>query len=90
MISQRSSTVESVEERCYIVFRVVDTGIGMAPSVQKNIFEPFQQADSSTTREYGGTGLGLSISSQLVKSMGGRLKCVVNLEPVQCSNLDYL
>ena len=72
--SQRSSTVESVEERCYIVFRVIDTGIGMAPSVQKSIFEPFQQADSSTTREYGGTGLGLSISSQLVKSMGGRLK----------------
>jgi len=69
-----SPTIESVEERYYIVFTVTDSGIGMAPSVQRNIFEPFQQADSSTTREYGGTGLGLSISSQLVKSMGGRLK----------------
>ncbi len=50
------------QERYYIIFTVIDTGIGIAPAVQ-----------CSTTREYGGTGLGLSISSQLVKSMGGKL-----------------
>ena len=63
-----------LEERYYCIFSVSDSGIGIAPAVQKSIFEPFQQADNSTTREYGGTGLGLSISSQLVRSMGGKLK----------------
>lgn len=58
----------------YLRFSVSDTGIGVDPSVHKAIFEPFQQADMSTTRHFGGTGLGLSICSQLVAQMGGRLK----------------
>ena len=56
-----------------IYFEVKDSGIGMTPEQIGKIFEPFAQADTSTTRKYGGTGLGLAISKRLIELMGGRL-----------------
>ena len=56
-----------------IAFAVSDTGIGIAPHQIDKLFEPFQQADSSTTRRYGGTGLGLPISQRLAGKLGGRI-----------------
>jgi two-component system, sensor histidine kinase and response regulator len=58
---------------CLLHFSVSDTGAGIAPDVLKMIFDPFTQADSSTTRIHGGTGLGLAISARLVKMMDGEI-----------------
>ena len=54
-------------------FSVRDTGFGIPPDKQDQIFQAFEQADESISRRYGGTGLGLAICSRLVELMGGRL-----------------
>ncbi|ODR88616.1 response regulator [Sinorhizobium alkalisoli] len=55
----------------WLVFKVSDTGIGMTPEQQERLFNPFTQADASTTRNYGGTGLGLSITRSFSRMIGG-------------------
>ncbi len=66
LVQETSKTIE-------LQFKVIDTGIGIPPSKQHDLFAEFKQVDSSTTRKYGGTGLGLTISQRLVKMMQGQI-----------------
>lgn len=64
---------ETVQGRDWLSFEVEDTGIGMSPEQQARVFEPFSQADASTTRKYGGTGLGLAITRRFAQMLGGEI-----------------
>ena len=77
------------QDRNYMTvrFTVKDSGIGIPPERQKEIFSAFTQADSSTTRKYGGTGLGLTISRRLTELLGGRIW--VESEPGKGSSFHF-
>src|SRR5262245_16827108 len=69
----RVERVEEIEDRVQLRFSIRDTGIGMTPDQSVRLFQPFTQADMSTTRKHGGTGLGLTICKRLVELMGGEI-----------------
>ena len=66
--------------REWVVFQVADTGIGISPAQQQKLFQPFTQADSSTTRKYGGTGLGLALTLRFCEMLGGSVRVRSTLE----------
>ncbi len=72
------ATAKRDKDRVQLCVEVADTGVGVPHSKLTNLFQPFTQGDSSTTRLYGGTGLGLAISSELVDAMGGSLEYSAN------------
>ncbi|MDR1840268.1 MAG: response regulator [Treponema sp.] len=74
MVKLLSAITKKTENTITMHFEVKDSGIGMTEEQVARIFNPFMQADSSTTRKYGGTGLGLTITKNLVELMGGELQ----------------
>ena len=74
MINQEESSQILISNSEFLSFRVADTGIGMTKEQLQRVFQPFTQADASTTRKYGGTGLGLAISQRFCQMMGGSIE----------------
>lgn len=73
-VTLRAAVVDLTSDRVRVRFDVEDTGIGILPEHREHIFEPFRQAEGSTTRRFGGTGLGLAIAKRIVETMGGEIE----------------
>ncbi|MCZ6705195.1 MAG: ATP-binding protein, partial [Bacteroidetes bacterium] len=72
-VQVRAKLVERTRHEVELQLEVEDTGIGISEEAQEYLFDPFRQAEASTTRKFGGTGLGLSIASHLCELMGGKM-----------------
>lgn len=79
--------VSQTEEEAEVLFSVTDTGIGISEYDIRKLFEPFTQADASTTRKFGGTGLGLTICEKLVEMMSGKIE--VQSEPGEGATFSF-
>ncbi|KAA0141029.1 ammonium transporter [Gimesia chilikensis] len=73
-VKLRIQTINLEDSCAQLRFDVIDSGIGISEAALSQIYQPFTQADSSTTRKYGGTGLGLAISKRLVEMLGGQIQ----------------
>jgi CheY-like chemotaxis protein len=78
-ITVRARVLENAAQSVLLRLEVEDQGIGLTPEQQKRLFQPFSQADDSTTRLYGGTGLGLAITQRLANMMGGETGVISSL-----------
>ena len=86
-VAVRVELVSKQDQQYIVRFTVSDTGIGIPHEKQRLIFDPFTQADTSTTRHYGGTGLGLAITKRLVEKMGGSIG--LESEPGQGTRVQF-
>jgi len=72
-IAIRARLMTESDTGVQVRFEIADTGVGIDPQTRERLFTPFEQADTTMTRQYGGSGLGLAISKQLVRMMGGEI-----------------
>ena len=86
-VTVRATRAEDAATDVLVRFEIIDTGIGIPADVQNRLFQPFVQAEGSTSRRFGGTGLGLVIASKLVEQMGGEIG--FESEPGKGSNFHF-